>query len=454
MLLRITLAALLLGSFAIAQDSRGRISGRVVDPSGSVVPNVLIAVTNNDTAVKASSITNEAGTYDLPYLTPGMYTLSATASGFKTYDRKDLQVRVGDRLAIDITLDVGQVSESVTVSEQAPLLEASTATIGRVVDSRRILDLPLPGGNALSLARLAPGVVNLAVPNHPSLGPAVEVMSSLTVNGVRSGNTEFTIDGTPSMWGTNAAFAPPTELVSEFKVQTAAYDASVGRSPGGNINVVLRGGTNQPHMALYWFHNNQHLQSLDLFQRQALYNPATGPVTDAKIASVNPRNILNRFGQTFSGPVMIPKVYDGRNKTFWIFSFEGLTRPGVERGNTFFTVPTAAERQGDLSALLKLGSNYQIYDPFSTVTAANGRFSRQPLVGNLVPQNRLDKTALNLLQYWPAPYLEAAAIVSEQGLAQLQREAVDAHLLHREVKLPIIALHCAGDVAYHLHQRQ
>lgn len=400
---RLLVATLFVAVAALAQDSRGRIAGRVVDPSGSVVPGVSVTVTNNATGIRLSSTTNDAGNYDIPFVPPGIYSLAASAAGFKTYDRTGLEVRVGDRLTIDIGFEVGQTTESVTVSGQSPLLESSTATVGRVVDSQRILDLPLPGGNALSLARLAPGVVNLAVPNHPSLGPAVEVMSNFTLNGVRSGNTEFTVDGTPSMWGTNAAFAPPTELVAQFKVQTAAFDASVGRSPGGSVNVVLRSGTNSPHMALNWFHNNQHLQSLDLFQRKALYDPSTGPVTDAKIASVNPRNILNRFGATFSGPVVIPKLYDGRNKTFWIFSFEGLTRPGVERGNTFFTVPSAAQRTGDFSALLSLGANYQIYDPFSTVPAANGRYSRQPLAGNIVPANRLDKAATGLLPYWPSP---------------------------------------------------
>jgi hypothetical protein len=414
---RLACLVIFLAGFSPAQDSRGRIAGRIVDPSGSAIPNVQVVATNAETAMKVSATSNDSGIYDLPYLPPGTYSLSATAPGFKSYERKDLQVRVGDQMAVDITLEVGQVSESITVSGQASLLESSTASVGRVVDSRRILDLPLPGGNALSLARLAPGVVNLAVPNHPSLGPAVEVMSQFTVNGVRSGNTEFTIDGTPAMWGTNAAFAPPTELVAEFKVQTATYDASIGRSPGGSVNVSLRSGTNQPHMALYWFHNDQHLQALDLFQRQALYNPATGPVTDAKIATVNPRNILNRFGATFSGPVVVPKVYNGRNKTFWIFSFEGLTRPGVERGNTFFTVPTPAERQGDFSALLKLGANYQIYDPMTTTPAAGGRFTRTPIPGNVIPQNRLDKTALGLLQYWPAPNLAGTA----DGLNNYQR---------------------------------
>ena len=386
-----------------AQDARGRITGRVLDPSGAVVPNVTVSATNVETGVKISAVSNGAGLYDIPYLQPGIYSLSASSTGFKSYERKDLQVRVADQLMINIPFEMGQVTESITVSGQASLLDTSTASMGRVVDSRRILDLPLPGGNALSLSRLAPGVVNLSAPNHPSLGPATEVLSSLTVNGVRSGNIEFTVDGTPAMWGTNAAYAPPTEIVAEFKVQTATYDASAGRSPGGNVNVVLRTGTNSFHSTLYWFHNNQHLQSLDLFQRQNLYNPATGPVTEEKKKTVNPLNILNRFGAAVSGPVLLPKLYDGRNKTFWIYAFEGLTRPGVERGNTFFTVPTAAQRQGDFSELLKLGSIYQIYDPLTTRPATGGRYSRQPFAGNIIPLNRLDKTVAGLLSYWPAP---------------------------------------------------
>lgn len=394
---------LILAAVAVAQDIRGRIGGKVLDPSGAAMPGVEVTVTNNQTGVKLSATTNEAGNYEVPYLPPGRYTLHASISGFRSYERSDLEVRVGDRLTIDITLEVGQVTDSVTVTGQASLLESSTASVGRVVDTRRILDLPLPGGNALSLSRLAPGVVNLGAPNHPSLGPATEVLSSLTVNGVRSGNIEFTVDGTPSMWGTNAAYAPPTEMVAEFKVQTATYDASAGRAAGGNVNVVLRSGTNQLRSALYWFHNNQHLQSLDLFQRQALYNPLTGPVTEEKKKSANPLNILNRFGFNFSGPVFLPKVYNGRNKTFWVFGFEGLTRPGVERGNAFYTVPTLAQRRGDFSELLRVGANYQIYDPATTAPAAAGRLSRQPFPGNVIPQSRLDKTALALLPYWPEP---------------------------------------------------
>ncbi len=385
----------------LAQDARGRVTGKVLDPAGASVVDAEIAITNLSTGVRIAARSNSSGLYDLPYLPPAVYTLAAKAKGFKSYERTNLEVRVGDVLAIDIPMVLGEVSESVTVSGQASLLDTTTASVGRVVDSRRILDLPLPGGSALSLARLAPGVINLSVPNHPSLGPAVEVLSSFSVNGVRSGNTEFTVDGTPSMWGSNAAYSPPTEMVAEFKVQTATYDAGVGRAPGGNVNVVLRSGTNQLHAAFYWFHNDNKLQSLDLFQRQFLYNPASGPVTTDKEQQANPRNILNRFGFVFSGPVVLPKLYNGRNKTFWIYSFEGLTRPGVERGNAFFTVPTAAQRGGSFAELLGLGASYQIYDPATIAAAPGGRFSRQPFSGNIIPASRIDKTAKGLLPYWP-----------------------------------------------------
>jgi len=205
------------------------------------------------------------------------------------------------------------------------------------------------------------------------------------------------------MWGTNASYAPPAEMVAEFKVQTATYDASVGRSPGGSVNVALRSGTNQLHGSFYEFHNNQALTAMDLFQRQLLYNPQTGPVTDDKRAQANPRNILNRFGANLSGPVVIPKLYNGKNKTFWIFGWEMLTRPGVERGNNFYTVPDAAQRRGDFSSLLRLGGAYQIYDPVTATAAPGGRIQRMPLPGNVIPSARLDRGSQRLLEFFPGP---------------------------------------------------
>jgi hypothetical protein len=386
-----------------AQDARGRIGGRITDPSGAAVSAAGISVSNPTTGVTVRAKPSSSGAFDVPYLAPGTYTITITAPGFRSYERANLEVRVADRLTIDVTLEVGAVSDSITVSGQASLLETSTASLGRVVDTKRILELPLPGGNALSLSRLAPGVVNLGVPNHPSLGPAVEVLSNLSVNGVRTGNIEFTVDGSPSMWGQNAAYAPPADMVSEFKVQTATYDASSGRAPGGNVNVVLRSGTNKFHTTLYHFHNNQVFTAMDLFQRQLLANPATAPTLDERRQRANPRNILNRFGANFGGPAVLPKLYDGHNKTFWVYGFEGLTRPGIERGNSFYSVPTVPMQQGNFADLLRINSSYQIYDPATIAAAPNGRFSRLPFAGNIIPATRIDRTAANLLKFWPTP---------------------------------------------------
>jgi len=379
-----------------AQDARGRISGRITDSSGAAIATAEVTATNPSNGVTVNAKPAETGDYELPYLAPGVYSLRVTASGFKTYERSSIEVRVADRLTIDARLEIGAVTESITVSGQASLLETATASLGRVVDTKRIQELPLPGGNALSLARLTPGIVNLSSPNHPSLGPAVEVLSNLSVNGVRNGNVEFTVDGSPSMWGQNAAYAPPTDMVAEFKVQTATYDASSGRAAGGNVNVVLRSGTNKFHSTLYFFHNDQVITARDLFQRQLLANPATAPTEQERKARSNPRNILNRYGANLGGPVV-------KNKTFWVYGFEGLTRPGIERGNSFYSVPVSAHRTGDFSDLLRINNSYQIFDPATIAAAPGGRFSRLPFAGNVIPRTRLDRTASNLLQFWPEP---------------------------------------------------
>jgi hypothetical protein len=193
-------------------------------------------------------------------------------------------------------------------------------------------------------------------------------------------------------------------MVAEVKVQTATYDATVGRVPGGNVNMVLRSGTNQFRAVAQWFHTNQHLWGLSLFSRQWLYNPETGPVTDAKKAEVNPLTVLNRGSVTLSGPIYLPNAYNGRNRSFWTFAYEGIDRSQVRLGSPI-TVPTMEQRKGDFSALLRLGSIYQIYDPSTIAPAAGGRFSRQPFPGNILPPSRLDKTATGLLPYWPEPNL-------------------------------------------------
>ena len=299
--------ALLAASSMTPQDARGRILGRVLDPSGAPIPRAPIEVTEDSTHVKLGATTNEAGAYEFLYLIPGNYTLAVSAPGFKSYERTNIEVRVADRITLDVTLSVGQVNESVTVSGQTALVDTASANMGQVTDKRRIVEMPLPGGNSLTLAQFAPGIIYLDQPNHPSLGiGAIDQVSNLAVNGTRNGNVEFTVDGAPSMTGTTVSFSPPTEMVSEVKVQTATYDASTGRVPGGNVNIVLRTGANQFHGNVQWFHTNQHLEGLTLFSRQFLYDPSSGPITAEKRAQVNPLNILNRYSGTISGPGFCP----------------------------------------------------------------------------------------------------------------------------------------------------
>ena len=217
---RLILALFLTASASFAQDARGLIAGRVLDPRNAPVPGASVDAVAASTGVKIVATTNESGSYELPYLSPDTYALSVSASGFKVYRRTSVEVRVGDRLTIDVPLELGQVNESVTVTEQVGLVDSSSANLGQVTDTRRLTDLPLPAGNTLAVAEFAPGAIYLGQPNHPSLGiGAVEIVSNMTVSGTRSGNTEYTIDGAPSMSGTLPSYSPPTEMVAEVKVQ-------------------------------------------------------------------------------------------------------------------------------------------------------------------------------------------------------------------------------------------
>jgi len=384
------------------EDARGRITGKVMDPSGAPIPNAAVYVTENSTRVKVSAATNASGAYELPYLDPGSYTLTASAQGFSSYERTNVELHAADRLTIDVPLKVGAVTESVVVTGQVPLVDTSSANQGQVTDQRLLADLPLSGGNPFTLIQEAPGVLNLAQVNHPSLSiGASSVITNAAVNGTRNNLSEYTIDGAPDMQKSgNTAYTPPDSMVAEVKVQTATYDAGVGRVPGADMNVILKSGTNLLHGALMEAHTDQHLEALTLFSRQYLYNPSTGPVNAAKESYVNPLNILNRYSAVLTGPVILPKIYDGHNRTFFSVAYEGINRPVITLGSAV-TVPTDAERTGDFSALLKAGSNYQIYDPATIASDGAGHFTRQPFANNIIPASRLDRTAQALLKYYP-----------------------------------------------------
>ncbi|HEX6626019.1 MAG TPA: carboxypeptidase-like regulatory domain-containing protein, partial [Pyrinomonadaceae bacterium] len=403
---------------AAAQEFRGSIAGTVNDSSGAAVPGATVTATNRATNTPQTTTTNEEGAYTLLYLTPGTYTLLVEATGFKRHLSQGVEVRVGDKLVLDLRLETGGVQETVTVTSDPTLLQTSTASAGQVIDRRRISELPLSDGNPFTLARLAAGATYTGELTF-SRPFDNQGTSAIRADGA-PGRNEFTLDGTPNMasgGGQNGvgrvAFVPPADAVQEFKVETASFDAQQGHTAGANVNVTLKNGTNDLHGTLYEFVRNDKLAANDFFLNRA----------------GRPRTALryNRYGATVGGPVLLPRfgeggpgVWSGRDRTFFFFAFEGLKDTFPEP--TQFTVPTLAQRGGDFSALLSQG--IQIYDPLTagcgaplvpppagqTTCASGVRVVRAAFPGNIIPATRISQIARNYLQFYPLPNQQGDAL--------------------------------------------
>ncbi len=377
---------------AMAQETRGVIQGRVSDSSGGSIASAEVRATNTATGVEVTAVTNEAGNYTLPYLLAGTYTLQAQAPGFKKSIRDGIELRINDRVDVNIELQVGQTTESIEVRADTPLLDTATSSLGQVVDQRRVLDLPTFGGSVMVLVQLAPGVINTTDMRLAKAGSfSINKNSQIATDGAGVYNNEFTLDGVSNTQAesgsTRVGFIPPSAAVAEFKVQTAPYDASAGHSVGSVVNVSTKSGTNQIRGQAEWALRNSMFDAPNIFQNRS--------------GQGIPHYTDNRWGLVAGGPVWLPKLYNGKNRTFWFYGYGG-NHFGVPQ-SFVSTVPTEAMRRGDLSALLALGPQYQIYDPFTTTAIAGGRFQRQPFVGNIIPANRLDPVAQKILTFWPLP---------------------------------------------------
>ena len=404
LIFRSGVAGLLLSTLLLAQNPYGgRIIGRVADSSGALVPNAAVECVNLGTNVVSSANTTSNGNFELPNLIPGQYRLSISVAGFKKYEQGPLELRVGDTLNIPIALQVGAQAETVTVTAAAPLLEAANAETGLSLDARRVADLPVPASNVLFMALF--GSTNMTGTTSPmsTFTPdGNDQPTGVAAGGTLRGQSLQSVDGMPTMeYSSQMGIVPPPEVVEEVKISTSLYDASQGHFTGALVSMVTKSGTNDLHGAVAIWNQNTTLNSIEFFSGKTINNPATGPVTHAKIRSQVP--YLNWFRErgTLGGPVYIPKVYNGRNRTFWQYGGDHFHMPYSTAG--YRTVPTPAERTGDFSALLALGSQYQIYDPYSAVATPGGHVSRTPLPGNIVPASRQSPVALQLMQYWPQP---------------------------------------------------
>ncbi len=371
----------------LAQQESGTILGTVTDPQDAAVIGAQVSIRNVDTGVVKNTPVTSTGQYSVPFLVPGNYSVTASAGGFKKTIRTGIILRVADQLVIDIKLEVGTISDSVTVSASGPVVDSATTTLGQVIESRRIVDLPLNGRDPTALAALAPGVIPPAAPLTAAQGGTIP-----SINGGNTSTSTVTVDGAtdvnPRSTSYLLLYTPNVDAVEEFKVQTNSMSAEYGRTNGGVISIVTRSGTNQLHGTLYWFIRNSDVDANDFFSNRA----------GIALASLR----RNQAGLTIGGPALIPKIYNGRDKTFFFLDYEAFREN--DSSPTILTVPTALQRAGNFSQTYNTqGALVQIYDPLSTTVNASGTVVRMPFPGNIIPPSRLSPVALNMEQYYPMP---------------------------------------------------
>jgi hypothetical protein len=379
-----------------AQEFRATIRGQVVDSSQGALPGATVTVQNTETNEVVTATTNQEGTYTIPFLRPGLYTLSVEMPGFQKHSRTDMRLEVNQTATVNVTLNVAGVAEEVNVTSETPLLETSNAMRGDVIDNKRIAELPLQSRSPMALATLVAGVNYNAQAIY--LRPFDNgALADWSMNGGANRNNEFLLDGAPNnanQGGNNIAYVPPAEAVQEFKVATNTYDAQYGRTAGGVINMSLKSGTNAFHGVGYEFYRRKWLDA-----NSFLNNSRNQDKSD---------HYLDQYGFSFDGPVRIPGLYDGRSKTFFLFAGERY-REGTPNP-LLGTTPTEAMRNGDFSNYRDASGNLiTIFDPATGVDGV-----RQPFPGNIIPPERIDPIARNILSYYPLPNTQTAGVASWQ----------------------------------------
>lgn len=371
-----------LANLSFAQ-TLGDISGEVKDASGAVISGVTVTITNLGTNATRNTTTNDAGLYAFPALVPGPYKIKAEKAGFKVANSEQIDLQVQQQARMDLTLTVGQVTESIEVSASAAQLATENATVGTVVGQKQIVELPLNGRNYLQLTALAPNVSY----GFPTAGQSDARQGgdrsgqNISVAGMRNNFNRFTLDGvenTDPNFNSYVIF-PSAEALQEFKVQTGVYPAEFGRG-ATQINVSTKSGTNQFHGSAYEFLRNKALDArpYDFLGRPQNKNPFK----------------WNQFGFTLSGPVVIPKIFNGRNKLFFMSNYEWF-RQRLNAISGAFTLPTAANRAGDFNGL-----GISIFDP---LTRGANNSSANPFPNNVIPTSRIHPTSTKLLEFYPTP---------------------------------------------------
>src|SRR5260370_2928182 len=370
--------AVLLGCvYVFGQTATGVLQGTVTDASGAAVPDAKVVIENQRTGVKQTLTTNTEGRFVQPFLIPSEYRVSVEKAGFQQYVTSNVRLDVQQTISLDIPLKVGELSASVEVQADTAQLSTSTSSVSTVIQNKMILDMPMNGRNAFSLANGATGVI-------PASG------STPWISGGRNASSDITVDGASIILPENntgilqLGYTPIVDSIEEFTVITNALAAEYGRTGGGVINVATRSGTNALHITLFEFLRNSQLDA------NTWSNNRNGA----------PRTTLqrNEFGGTAGGPVVSPHLYNGKNRTFFFFSEQSVR--ALNGASSTATMPIDAWRTGDFSDLRNgAGARIALYDPLLT----GSDNVRQPFDENKIPMTRFNTVAKNILQYFPKP---------------------------------------------------
>src|SRR5712692_7975208 len=423
---RVGFLSLVLVGTAVAQSDRGTLAGTILDSSGAVVSQAAITVTGVDTGTVYDAVSRSSGAYRIPDIRVGTYNVKVAATGFKTAERTGIVIQVNTVSSLDITMQIGDAKETMTIVADAPTIQTESSDIGTVVDKRQIQDLPLAlnstGQSHLrsteSFVFLAPGT---AGPGTNSDSPSSGIFES-KLSGGQNFSTEVLLDGVSivhaELGSTFDENAPSVEALNEFKVTTSTIPAEFGRTSGGVESFTTKSGVNAFHGTAFDILRNDKLDA-----NSWTNNHHAGTVDDAIVPK--PRDHQNDFGGSLGGPIWIPKLYDGHNKSFFFFEWEQY-RNNEGTSNTG-TLPTDVERTGDFSALLGAATGAtnpcdnnspilkgQIFDPSTTQTLPGGVTCRKPFAGNKIT-SPLSPVALNVLSFLQVHPNQAGQPTPEQN---------------------------------------
>jgi trimeric autotransporter adhesin len=379
--MKFTAAALLIAATLFAQSFQASLRGRLLDPGGAPAPNFKVTLTDEATSVTRSTVSNDLGEYSFTAVNPATYTVRVEGAGFKRLERKSVLIATQAALTLDFTLELGQVSEQVTVSAELPALQSADASTGQVIDARKVTDLPILGRNPFYFGKLAQSVVYAGNPKFARMQDQ-NANAQVSIGGGPLRTNNYLIDGISIADSTNrAVIIPSPEAVQEMKLQASTYDAEVGRTGGGTFNTLLRSGSNEFHGSAVG-----HIRQTDWLANDFFANRSGRPIADQPFRD---------WAASLGGPIR-------RNRTFFFASTEAYRQR--DGSTTLLAVPTALERTGDFSQSFNATRTLQtIYDPTTTTPAG----SRTPFPNNIIPANRLSPIGLKLASYYPQPNLPA-----------------------------------------------